>query len=131
MLLSHDDVDDLYDPSTRLVIREQLRAERRHVAQASAAWGRFSGSRYMGFCARGAGVLHAGNRGLIKRTEAVDELLIVGRYAGSEWAGWIRAIVNTSRGFRLEKLPSDEPRAGHPELDLWACEVAQRDPGRH
>lgn len=134
LLLSDEEIDAGFDSDSRLVLSEQLRSERRHVAAAVAAWGRFAGSRYTGFCARGAAALGAGERGLSAPTEAIERILVVGTYSGSEWAGWVRELVRTSEGFRLMKLPDDSPREGHPELDMWSCEVARRPgegrPGR-
>jgi hypothetical protein len=134
VLLSDAEIDAGYDAPTRLVLSEQLRSERRHVGATAEQWGHFSGSTYRGFCARGAAVLEEGERGAIRPTEVVDELLVVGHHSGRDWAGWLREVVSTSEGFRLMKLPADVPRSGHPELDLWSCEVARRPgdrlPGR-
>jgi len=128
LLMSDAEIDLAFDAPTRLVLSEQLRGERRHVGSVATAWGRFEGSRYQGFCVRGAAVLEPGERGVLAQTEVVDDLLVVGHHAGSDWAGWLKELIRTSEGFRMTKLPSDTPRAGHPELDLWSCEVA-RKPG--
>jgi hypothetical protein len=126
VLLSDADVDAQWDAATRPVLSEQIRSERRHLDATRAAWSRFEGSAYRGFCARGAAKLEPGQRGLVSPAEAIDELLVVGRHAGGDWAGWLREIISTSGGFRLAKLPADQPRIGHPELDLWSCEVGRR-----
>lgn len=125
-LLSDAEIDEQWDGASRLVLSEQMRSERRHLEATRVAWGRFVGSSYRGFCARGAARLLPGQRGLEKAAEAIDELLVVGRHAGADWACWLREIISTSSGFRMTKLPTDSPRPGHPELDLWACEVGRR-----
>lgn len=96
------------------------------------SWRRWTGSALEGWCARGVRVLVPGGpEGMTAPTLAVDRVLVVGARDGLRWAAWLEGLVLAQGGWRFAPwVPHaqsiEAPRRGHPDVDLWDCDLARR-----